>query len=111
MAMAKVYKMVDPLQAGTSTHHLTTDWSKCVLCQKDTTEVLKCPAESKRDTQGAGYTTIADLLVSFNTIGCLPRSLNLSRLDDGEGIEATLKQHKAKWHDSCRLVYNKTKLQ
>ena len=68
------------------------------------------PSESTRDKQGAGYTTIADLLLDFSKIGCLPRSLNLSRLDDGEGIEATLKQNKAKWHDSCRLRYNKTQL-
>jgi hypothetical protein len=60
---------------------------------------------------GAGYKTITDLLMGFNSIGCLPRTLNLSRLDDGDGIEATLRQHKAKWHDSCRLEYNKTKLQ
>ena len=36
--------------------------------------------------------------------------INLSCLDDSESIEATLQQHKAKWHDSCRLEYNKTKL-
>ena len=35
----------------------------------------------------------------------------LSRLNDGEGIELTLRKHKAKWHGSCRLKYNKTELQ
>lgn len=64
-------------------------------------------SESTRDKKGGGYMTIADLLVSFSNIDW---SLNLSRLDDGEGIEATLKQHQAKWHDSCRLQYNKTQL-
>ena len=33
LTMAKVYKVVDPIQPGTSTHSPTTDWSKCVLCQ------------------------------------------------------------------------------
>ena len=108
--MAKVYKIVDPLRPKPSTQGLTTDWNKCALCQEDKTEVLQCPAESRRDTQGVGYSTVADLLESFNTIGCLPNTLNLSRLDDGEGIEATLKQHKARWHGSCRLQYNKTQL-
>ena len=103
-----MYKLVDHGQPGTS-HNLPTDWSKCILCQEDKTEVLRCPVESTRDKQGAGYTTIADLL-DFSKIGCLPRSLNLLRLDDVEGIEATLKQNKAKWHDSCRLRYNKTQL-
>ncbi|KAG0727809.1 hypothetical protein GWK47_033858 [Chionoecetes opilio] len=109
--MAKVYKVVDPLQPGTSTQGLETDWSKCVLCQEDTSEVLHCPAESTRATQGAGYKTIAELLVGFDRIGCLPTSINLSRLDDGNGIEETLQRHNAKWHDSCRLLYNRTKLQ
>ena len=109
--MAKRYKLVDPLQSGTSERVLVTDWSKCAFCQEDTSEVLHCPAESWWNTLGAGYKTISDLLVGFSRIGCLPRTMDLSRLDDGEGIEATLQQHKAKWHDSCRLWYNKTQLQ
>lgn len=80
------------------------------MCQEDTTEVLRCPAESTCDKQRVGYAIIVDLLLGFSKIDCLPRSLNLSRLDDGEGIEATLMQHRAKWHDSCRLKYNKTQL-
>ena len=108
--MAKMYKVVDPLRPKPSTQGLTTDWNKCALCQEDSTEVLQCLAESRRDTQGVGYSTVADLLQSFGIIGCLPNTMNLSRLDDGEGIEATLKQHKARWHDSCRLRYNKTQL-
>ena len=82
----------------------------CVLCQENTSQVLRCPAESKRNTQGAGYKTIADLLKGFNVAGCLPRAINLSWFDDGEGIEVTLRKHKAKWHNSCRLQFNKTKL-
>ena len=66
----------------------------CVLCQKNTLEVLLCPAESKHNTQGAGYNRIADILEGFNTAGCLPRAINLSRFDDGEGIEATLRNTK-----------------
>jgi hypothetical protein len=49
VTMAKMLKLVDPLQPETSTHSLTTDCNKCALCQEDTTEVLLCPAESRRD--------------------------------------------------------------
>lgn len=63
--MEKVYKLADPQQPGTSTQGLETDWSKCVLCQEDTLQVLHCPAESARGTQGAGYNTIAELLVGL----------------------------------------------
>ena len=36
--------------------------------------------------------------------------MNLARLNNGEGVETTLKKHKARWHDLCRLRYNKTQL-
>ena len=108
--MAKVYKMVD--QPGTSNVLcLTTNWNKCVLCQEDTPEVLRCPASSKRDAEGVGYKTIADNIKGFGKVGCLPKAINLSRLDDGVGIETTFRQHQAKCHDSCRLQFNKTKLE
>ena len=54
---------------------------------------------------------MAENLVAFDKIGCLPRSLQLSLLDEGQGIQATFRLHSAKWHDSCRAKYNKTKLQ
>ena len=108
--MAKVYKVVD--QPGTSNVLcLTTNWNKCVLCQEDTPEVLRCPASSKRDAEGVGYKTIADNIKGFDKVGCLPKTINLSRLDDGVGIETTFRQHQAKCHDSCRLQFNKTKLE
>ena len=47
--------------------------------------------------------TLAGLLEGFGKINCLTRKLKIARIDDGEGIEATLHSHKAKWHDSCRL--------
>ena len=101
--------MVDTDEPRTSGNPcLITDWNKYALCQEDTTEKLKCLANS---AQGAGYKTMAENLVAFDKISCLPRTLQLSRLDEGQGIEAAFQLHKAKWHDSCRLRYNKTKLQ
>ena len=110
VTMAKLHKLVDPIQPRTSTNCLETDWSKCIICQKDVSEVLRCPAESKRATQGSGYKTLSELLLGFQRIGCFPRSINLSRLDDGNGIAETLQQHMAKWNNSCRLLYNRTEL-
>ena len=50
--------------------------------------------------------------MGFNRVGCCsPKIINLSRLADGIGIEAIFRQHKAKWHDSCKLQFNKTTLQ
>ncbi len=109
--MAKLYKVVDPDEPQTSGQCLTTNWDLCVLCQEETVEILKCPAISARSTEGAGYKTLAENLEAFDRISCLPGTLKLSRLDEGMGIEATFRLHKAKWHDSCRLQFNKTKLQ
>ena len=55
--------------------------------------------------------TLAENLEAFDRISCLPGTLKLSRLDEGQGIEATFRLHKAKWQDSCKLQFNKTKLQ
>jgi len=80
--------MAEVCGPSTTQHHLHTDWNKCVFCQADTAEVLRCPVESKRSIdQGAGYKTVADLLMKFSQIGCLPPSINISRLDDGAGID------------------------
>ena len=98
-----------PCSSGTYLPCLT-DLDQCVLCQKDTSEKLCCPAESQRSNVGSGYHILADNLLSFSKIGCLPNTIYLSKLGDGEGIQATFEHHTARWHDSCRLEYNKTKL-
>ena len=67
-----------------------TDWTKCFFYQEDTAEVLRGPLESKQSDPGVCYTTIADLLLSFSEIGCLPLSVNLSWLNEGNGIAALL---------------------
>ena len=73
-------------------------------------EPLYCPDDSKRSTGRSGYKTLADNLLRFSEIDGLPKSLDMSRLDDVEGIESTFQHHRAKWHDSFRLKYNKTQL-
>ncbi len=79
------------------------------FCQEDLSEKLHCPAESRRNTMGAGYKTTSDLLMDFSRTGCLPKTMDLSRLDDGNGIEAAFIQHKAKWHDSCTQLHRAQK--
>jgi len=37
--------------------------------------------------------------------------IDVRRIDDGDGIENTLINHHAKYHEACRLMFNNTKLQ
>ncbi|KAL5011366.1 hypothetical protein ScPMuIL_009917, partial [Solemya velum] len=108
----KVFKIVDPSEprTSTSTQCLPSDWSKCIICQTDTKDKLVCPSDATLSRIVAGYKTIVDNLAAFDKIGYLPRTLNLAQLDEGHGIEASFRLHNAKWHDSCRLQYNKTEL-
>ena len=62
------------------------------------------------EIQAVQATRLVDNLVGFYKINCLP-GINLVRLDEDAGIMETFWFHKARWHDSCRLKYNKTKLQ
>ena len=85
------------------------DWSQCILCQKtNQSENLQCPGKSKRTDHGAGYKTLADNLTQFAKVVKLPFDVNL--LDDGRGIKATLSNHSACWHKTCRLKYNTSEL-
>ena len=49
-------------------------------------------------------------LVKFDELGKLPRTVQLQRLDEGQGVEATMVAHQAKWHKTCMLQYNNTML-
>ena len=111
--MSKIHKVVGSDEHGpqAAQRPSVTNWSMCLICQEVKDEPLKCPSKSTRPTDGAGYKTMADNLHAFDKVSCLPSSLKLSRLDEGEGIEATLRHREAKWHDSCRLKFNSTKLQ
>jgi len=46
----------------------------------------------------------------FHSLNALPIKLNSARLDEGGGIDETLRQKKARYHESCRLLFNNTKL-
>lgn len=83
-----------------STSH--TNWDKCCLCQTDSSEKLI--------STKAGYFNIAQNIPLFHAINALPIPLNPARLNEGEGIEETLNTNNAKYHNSCRLLFNNTKL-
>lgn len=54
--------------------------------------------------------TLADNIEKVAKLGCMPIELCLSRLDEGNGIEKTFFANKARWHRSCYVLFNSTKL-
>ena len=89
-----------------------TDWSKCCLCQTEKEEELKSPPtryEAKGDRDG--YVMIARNVPLFKDINRLPILLDPKRLDEGNGIEDTLRKNQAKYHQSCRLMFSNSKLE
>ena len=88
-----------------------TDWIKCAICQQNKGEPLRCPADSKRLCDvGSGYKTLAGNITKFRDLDCMPIQVDLSRLDEGEGLENTFVRWKARWHKSCYDLFNSTKL-
>ena len=89
----------------------TTNWELCCLCQEDTGASLQCPVNSLRASTGSGYVSLANHLSKFAELGHVPMNIDTTRLDDEDGMEATLVRHKAWWHKACRLKVNQTKLE
>jgi len=112
--MAKTFKLVATTfstPSSSSQQPGVTNWELCMICQEDTevplNYILTYPSKSERKDVGSGYSPFADNLVKFNQLGQLP--FTLERLDDGSGIEMIMKNNSARYHQSCKLKYNRTK--
>ena len=67
---------MNPFNTDTSGQFKETEWNKCFICQEDKSEVLRCPADSKREEKRTGYKTISDLLVRFSNACLLYTSIS-----------------------------------
>jgi hypothetical protein len=81
-----------------------------MLCQAKTIEALQCPTKVNRVNAPSGYHSLACHILQFQELGRMPMDIDTQRLDEGEGIEATMVNHLAVWHKTCRLKFNQTKL-
>ena len=71
------------------------DWRKCCLCQTDIKEELKSPPTHYSCSPESNFSMIATNIPLFQAIHQLPIRLDMSRLDDGGGIEETLRRNSA----------------
>ena len=88
-----------------------TNWGRCFICQQVTKEKLIQPSLVNIEHDQTGYATLARNVVLFHMINALPILLSPTWLDEGDGIENTLLRNRAKYHASCKLMFNNTKLE
>ena len=77
----------------------------------DTKECLISPRSNPTKGADDGYGLLARNIPQFHSVNQLPIKLDPARLDDGSGIQETLKTNHAQYHASCRILFNNTKLQ
>ncbi|KAK6187414.1 hypothetical protein SNE40_005450 [Patella caerulea] len=106
MSCPSAFKIVSP----TSVENLEINWENCALCQSKTQEPTIVPQKGKRFDKGIGYGTLARELTNARDVGFNPLQIDFDRLDDGSGIEQTLRTHQACWHKLCKNEYSKLKL-
>jgi len=80
-----------------------TNWDICALCQEHGGNLINPSIK--------GYATLATNLSALNELNHVPLSIDISRLDDGDGMEKTLAEHEGKWHKACYVLCNATKVE
>ena len=84
------------------------DWNKCVICQQDKPEPLKCPMHGPASSceKLNIYSAFLANVEEFRDLNALP-----TRICFAENVSAAnLVTHCASWHKSCHLKYNNSKL-
>ena len=80
------------------------------LPKQQKNEALIPPPSTHKVPGHDGYAILATNIPLFNEINALPLAVDPARLDEGGGIEATLRRNGAKYHTNCCLAFNNTKL-
>lgn len=63
------------------------NWQLCAICQEATSEALQCPADKKHSDVGAGYKTLLCNIGKFVKLGCMPKELCHSMLDEATEVK------------------------
>ena len=73
------------------------DWAKCVICQADTEEKLRCPLNACSGDKAQAYKQFLNNVKALRQLDSLAVELTLD-----ESITAEhLISHRAHWHKSC----------
>ena len=84
------------------------DWNLCIICQKNTTEPLKCPLHNPiaSGDQTGPYESFLANVGQFRSINALPTPIFFEHHESAESFA----MHNVSWHKSCYLKYNNSKL-
>ena len=94
--MAKRHTLVDTPQSKQLKITMRVNWDLCVFCQEDTGAALQCPVNNNvRAPTLDGYISLAANLTKFAELGEIPMNIDIARLNNADGIEATLRRHTA----------------
>ena len=90
-----------------------TDWNKCCLyrTEKKGEDLKSPPTHYSFIKTNDGYYMIGTNILLFQGINQLPIILDPIILEEGGGIEETLRRNNGKYHQNCRLVFNNTMLE
>jgi len=78
------------------------NWNKCIICQQDKSEPLKCPLDSLGSGGDEFYSSFLTNVKGFRSINALPTNICF-------GNDITVEDliiHRAFWHKSCHLKYS-----
>lgn len=85
------------------------DWTQCVICQKATSEPLRCPLQTQRHgDKSIPYDSFLNRVMMFRKLNKLPASL------DNLGEDITVNDfivNEANWHKSCHAKFSQDKLE
>jgi hypothetical protein len=82
------------------------DWSKCIICQQDIPEPLKCPLNSHKTGGEVFYSSFLANVKEFRSLDELPTSIYFK----SDLTVNDFERHRASWHKSYHLKYSTSKL-
>jgi len=84
------------------------NWALCLICQKDTSEPLRCPLQTPGTSgdKSHAYRSFLANVEQFRAIDNLPTKLCFGNDETATNFTS----HSASWHKSCHLKFNNSKL-
>lgn len=82
------------------------DWSRCVICQEQKTDLPKCPKNRQNSDSLSIYASFLENVQKFQDLDAIPVKVSFSK----DVPAKLLHQNNACWHNSCRQLFTDTML-